>query len=351
MRARSSVSSGRTAPARRPPCASWPASSRPPAARYASPAAIPRAIRSPAGARLATSRSTRPSTRTSASRATCASSHASSASRGRPAHAPPPGRPVCAASAGRRGGRRRRHARRRRGDGGPGLDDPRAARVDARPGADLPSPGGRRRAAARMTVLALAAKELELYFTSFLFYALASVFLVLSGYYFCTNLSFFVVMGGMQLQRGLWQYQFLDMQQRLLVLLPLLTMRLFAEERKLGTLELLWTYPVRDVEIIAGKFIACLAVVTLMLAGTAVYPLLLVRFYPVAAGPLVAGYLGLWMLAAAFVACGLFVSALTENQLLAGAATYGVLLFFWVVTWNEAAMNEVTRHLLLPFSD
>ena len=121
-----------------------------------------------------------------------------------------------------------------------------------------------------MTVLALAAKELQLYFTSFLFYALASVFLVLSGYYFSTNLSFFVVMGGMQLQRGLWQYQFLDMQQRLLVLLPLLTMRLFAEERKLGTLELLWTYPVRDVEIIAGKFIACLAVVTLMLAGTAV---------------------------------------------------------------------------------
>src|SRR5437867_1320783 len=155
----------------------------------------------------------------------------------------------------RGGGRRRRHARRRRGDGGPGLDDPRAARGDARPGADLPSSGGRRRATAGMTVLAL-----------------------------------------------------------------------------------------------AGKFIACLAVVTLMLAGTAVYPLMLVRFYPVAAGPLVAGYLGLWMLAAAFVACGLFVSALTENQLLAGAATYGVLLFFWVVTWNEAAMNEVTRHLLLPFS-
>ena len=201
-----------------------------------------------------------------------------------------------------------------------------------------------------MTILALAAKELQLYFTSFLFYALAAVFLVLSGYLFSTNLSFFVVMGGMQLQRGLWQYQFLDMQQRLLVLLPLLTMRLFAEERKLGTLELLWTYPVRDVEIIAGKFLACLTVVTLMLAGTALYPLLLVRLYPVAVGPLVAGYLGLWMLAAAFIACGLFVSALTDNQLLAGAATYGVLLFFWVVTWNEAAVNELTRSLLLPLS-
>src|SRR5438876_1174381 len=97
-----------------------------------------------------------------------------------------------------------------------------------------------------MTVLALAAKELQLYFTSFLFYALASVFLALSAFYFSTNLSYFVVMGGMQLQRGLWQYQFLDMQQRLLVLLPLLTMRLFAEERQLGTLDLLLPFSLFD---------------------------------------------------------------------------------------------------------
>src|SRR5262249_52370854 len=84
----------------------------------------------------------------------------------------------------RRRRRRRRRARGGRSDGSPGLDDPRAARGDARPGADLPPPGARRRASASMTVLALALKELELYFTSFLFYALASVFLVLSGYYF-----------------------------------------------------------------------------------------------------------------------------------------------------------------------
>ena len=201
-----------------------------------------------------------------------------------------------------------------------------------------------------MTFVGIALKELQLYFTSFLFYALAAIFLVLSGYFFYTNLGFFVLMGGMDLPRGLWQYQFLDLQRLLLVLMPLLTMRLFAEERKLGTLELLWTYPVRDVEIIAGKFVACLAVVTLLLAATAVHPLLLARFYPVAAGPLVAGYLGLWLLAAAFVACGLSVSALTESQLVAGAATYGVLLFFWVITWNEAAVNEVTLQLLVPFS-
>jgi ABC-2 type transport system permease protein len=201
-----------------------------------------------------------------------------------------------------------------------------------------------------VSVLAIAWKELELYFTSFLFYALAAVFLALAGYFFYTNLGFFVLMGGMNLPRGLWQYQFMDLQRLLLVLVPLLTMRLFAEERKLGTLELLWTYPVRDAEIIAGKFLACLAVVSTMIAATATHPLLLARITPVAAGPLVAGYLGLWLLAAAFVACGLFVSALTESQLIAAAATYGVLLFFWVITWNEAAVNEVTLHLLVPFS-
>jgi ABC-2 type transport system permease protein len=201
-----------------------------------------------------------------------------------------------------------------------------------------------------MIILAIAWKELQLYFTSFLFYALAAVFLVLSGYFFYTNLGYFVLMGGMNLPLGLWQWQFLDIRGLLIVLVPLLTMRLFAEERKLGTLELLWTYPVRDVEIIAGKFVACLAVVTVMIAATVLHPLMVSRFYPVAVGPLVAGYLGLWLLAAAFVACGLAVSALTESQLVAGAATYGLLLFFWVVTWNEAAVNDVTRRLLVPFS-
>lgn len=201
-----------------------------------------------------------------------------------------------------------------------------------------------------MSVLAIARKELALYFGSYLFYALATIFLALAGYFFYTNLGFFVLMGGMDLPRGLWQYQLLDLQRLLLMLVPLLTMRLLAEERKLGTLELLWTYPVRDVEIVAGKFVACLCVVTLLLAATLVHPAILAAFHPVAPGPLVAGYLGLWLLAAAFVACGLLASALTDSQLVAGAATYGLLLFLWVVTWNEAAVNEVTRGLLAPFS-
>lgn len=201
-----------------------------------------------------------------------------------------------------------------------------------------------------MKVVGLVRKELLLYFTSFLFYVVAAIFLALCGFLFYTNLDFYVRFGGVNLVRGLWQYQLFDMRERLLVLVPLLTMRLLAEERRAGTLELLWTYPLRDVEIIAGKFVACLAVVTLMLGATAVYPMVLSRIHPVDPGPLVAGYLGLWLLAAAFVACGLFLSALTDSQLIAGAATYGVLLFFWMLTWNEAAVGEGTLGVLKPFS-
>jgi len=201
-----------------------------------------------------------------------------------------------------------------------------------------------------VTVLGIVRKELLLYFTSFLFYALTAIFLALCGFLFYTNLDFYVRFGGMNLVRGLWQYQLFDMRERFLVLVPLLTMRLFAEERRLGTLELLWTYPLRDAEIIAGKFLACLLVVTIMLASTLVYPAVLSRLHPVDPGPLVAGYLGLWLLAAAFVACGLFLSALTDSQLIAGAATYGVLLFFWMLTWNEAAVSDGALRVLRPFS-
>jgi ABC-2 type transport system permease protein len=199
-------------------------------------------------------------------------------------------------------------------------------------------------------VLAVLRKELLLYFTSPVFYALTAVFLVLSGYLFYTNLHFFVLYGAMDLVKGFWLFQFLDVRRMLLVLVPMLTMRLFAEERKLGTLELLWTYPLGDVAIVFGKFLACLLVLGLMLLLTAVHPLLLSRIQPLDPGPIVAGYLGLVLLSAACVACGLLVSALTESQLVAAAATYGVLLLFWVLTWNEAAVSEGWLGWLGPLS-
>jgi len=198
--------------------------------------------------------------------------------------------------------------------------------------------------------LVVCRRELTSMFGGPLAWILGAVFALLTGYFFYSDLALYVLVGGGNETRGLWRFVFLDHRLVVLLVVPLLTMRLFAEERKLGTLELLWTYPVRDAEIVAGKFVACLAVVTLMIAATAVHPLLLSGFHPVAAAPLLAGYVGLWLLAAAFVACGLAVSALTESQLVAGAATYGLLLLLWMITWNEAAVNEVTLGLIAPFS-
>src|SRR5262249_9346915 len=83
-----------------------------------------------------------------------------------------------------------------------------------------------------------------------------------------------------------------------------------------------------------------LVVMLALVVPTLTSPLLLDRLQPVSWGPLFAGYLGLALLAAAFAACGLFLSALTDSQLVAGASAYGVLLFFWIITWNEAAVSE-----------
>jgi ABC-2 type transport system permease protein len=136
----------------------------------------------------------------------------------------------------------------------------------------------------------------------------------------------------------------------LLVVTAFLTMRLFAEERKLGTLELLWTYPVSDVAVIAGKYAASLVVVVVLLALTVLHPLSIAPLYPVAAGPLVAGYVGLLLLAAAFAAVGLWASALTDSQVVAGILTFGMLLLFWILTWNQAAASDWVIALLMPIS-
>jgi len=201
-------------------------------------------------------------------------------------------------------------------------------------------------------VIAIIRKELVSYFSSLLAWVVITLFLGVSGFYFYSNLSFFLLSGGFDVARGLWQFQLHDMRQIMVSLLPLLTMRLFAEERRLGTLELLWTYPLRDVEIVLGKYLASLLVLLLMLAPTLVFPALLTQTNaPVAIGALLAGYLGLFLLGAAFLACGILVSALTDSQVLAAAVTFSLLLLFWVMTWNEAAVGapvlSVLSHLSL----
>ena len=193
-------------------------------------------------------------------------------------------------------------------------------------------------------------KELRSYFTSLIAYIVLAIFLVISGYYFYTDLALFVVWGGASVQEGLWQYLFHDIRLVLLLTIPLLTMRLFAEEKKLGTIELLLTYPFRDSEILLGKFLACLTVFSLMLGLTVLYPILLAIVYQIEAGPLAASYLGMFLLGSAFISCGIMVSSLTENQIVAALVTSGIILTFWFIDWNEAAVSATVATILHHFS-
>ncbi len=194
--------------------------------------------------------------------------------------------------------------------------------------------------------VALLRKELRQYFGSPLVYLVAAAFLAYSGYYFHTDLIYFVTFGfGVNIMENFWQILLIDMRLVLLFAIPLLTMRLLAEERRLGTLELLLTYPLSDRAIVAAKLGACLIVVGGLLAATLIYPLWVYHIQPFALEPLAAGYVGLFLFALACAAYGLFVSSLTDSQVLAGFLTALPLLLLWLLSWNEAASAAGT----LPF--
>lgn len=181
--------------------------------------------------------------------------------------------------------------------------------------------------------LAIAGKELKAYFTSPIAYVITAVFLALTGYFFAQDLFTFQFA---RLHGFLGAGSFL-----LLLIAPILTMRLIAEEQKLGTLELLLTAPVRDHEIVLGKFLAAVAILAAMLAITLYYPLLLTWVSDPDLGPMLSGYLGLFLLGAAFLAVGLFTSSLTSNQIVAATLGIGISLLFYLVDSAETLVRGV----------
>jgi ABC-2 type transport system permease protein len=185
-------------------------------------------------------------------------------------------------------------------------------------------------------------KELVSYFSGPLVYVVVGVFLTVTGYEFYTTLQSYVQIGfGMNILENFWQEFFVHHIGRyLLIVVPLFTMRLLAEERRLGTIELLYTYPLRDSEIMLGKFAACLTVFLVFLAGTTLYPAIVYWMQPFDPTPFLARYLGAVLFLAACIACGLFISSLTDSQVVASSCTFVILLLLWIVTWNEAAVSS-----------
>jgi gliding motility-associated transport system permease protein len=199
---------------------------------------------------------------------------------------------------------------------------------------------------------ALYKKEVRAYFATPLFYVVATVFLSLCGLFFYSDLNFFTQFGyGVDILNNFFQLLFVDMATKgMTFTVPLLTMRLFAEERKLGTMELLFTYPLSDREILAGKFLAAATVFVVMLAATLLYPLYLYSIQPYAFRVVGAGYAGLLLLGMVFIAVGLFVSSLTDSQVVAGVGSLFLVGLLWAVSWNEAAGSDQVMRIVNAFS-
>jgi len=136
----------------------------------------------------------------------------------------------------------------------------------------------------------------------------------------------------------------------LFLLIPIITMRLFAEERKAGTLELLLTAPVRESQVVLAKYVASMAVVLAMIALTGTYGIVLALFGSPDLGPIYSGYIGLALLASTLVSLGLIVSALTSNQVVAAIVTIGISFLLWTIDSLAGMMPEGLERILISLS-
>jgi ABC-2 type transport system permease protein len=173
------------------------------------------------------------------------------------------------------------------------------------------------------TFAALLAKEEMAIFTSPIAYVVLTVFLLIMGYTF--TLTLFIS------HSPTLVHIFFQIYVLFLLTVPIITMRLVAEERRLRTLELLLTAPVSEVAVVFAKYLASLSLVVLMLALSGVYGVVLAVFGHPDWGPIWSGYLGLILLGAALVAVGLLTSSLVSNQVIAALLSLSLFLLLWII--------------------
>ncbi len=184
-------------------------------------------------------------------------------------------------------------------------------------------------------------KELRSYFVSPVAYLLLVMFAVIVGFFFWNRLGAIVIYSlqaqlegepfAMNINEQLVRPLLSDIEVIGLFFIPMITMRLFAEEKRNGTIELLVTSPVRDIEIILGKWSAAVLLYSFMLLTTFLDMAFLFKYGSPDWKPMAIGYLGLLLETGAMLAIGTFISTLTRNQIVAGAATFGVCLLLWVM--------------------
>lgn len=193
-------------------------------------------------------------------------------------------------------------------------------------------------------IIAIVERELRAYFSSPIAYVVLTIFVFLSGIFFRSILAQVMQMGlmsQMQAQQlgprpmdmpGMISRGFLStMSVILLFIMPMLTMGLFSEEKKRGTIELLLTAPLTDLEVVLGKFFAAAAFYVILLVSTWIPMAILYLYGSPASGPILTAYLGLLLYGLSILAVGLFISTLTENQIIAAVLSFGTIMVLWLV--------------------
>ncbi len=206
-------------------------------------------------------------------------------------------------------------------------------------------------------IVAIARKELRSYFASPIAYVVIGMFTFIFGYFYVALLNFFVQqsmqmgamgMGGGPVNVNQQMIRLLLQNAAVVVLfvLPMITMRTYAEEKRSGTIELLLTSPVTDFQIIVGKFVGALTLYAAMLAVTLIHIAVLFWYGNPEWKPIATGYLGLLLLGGCFISVGLLVSSLTRNQIIAGMLTFGLFLVLWVIDWIGSFGGETVGRIV-----
>ena len=204
--------------------------------------------------------------------------------------------------------------------------------------------------------LAIADKELRSYFASPIAYILIGLFSLLFGWFFYVYLMAFNQQsqqmmqfgggGGANLNQMMIRGLFQNTAVIILFVMPMITMRTYSEEKRSGTIELLLTSPLTDLQIIVGKFLGALALYAAMLLVTMIYIGILFKIGEPEWRPIAAGYLGLLLMGGCFLSAGLFISSLTKNQIVAGFLTFVTFLMLWIISWIGESSGPTTQAIV-----
>ena len=209
-------------------------------------------------------------------------------------------------------------------------------------------------------IFTIAGREFRSIFTSPVAYVVLTGFLLLSGWFFFNLLarfnllislySSFQQMSQNTEQLNLNQFVIAPLLQNLsvilIILIPMVTMRSLAEEKRTGTYELLLTSPISPGQIVLGKFLGIAGFTIIMVGMTGIYALILLAYGNPEVGVMLSGFLGLLLLALAFVAIGLFASSLTENQIIAAVTGLVMTLLLFMIAWPAESAGDAIGPVL-----